>query len=94
MKLSCCIGNSVEKAEILTKVGYKYCEVSLAAMAKFTDEEFAAFKAKIDELGMTVVSANGMFPGEINLLLGKDGYKAVEEYLDRAFPRAKASASR
>jgi len=89
MKLSVCVGTSTEKLDTLKKVGYKYCELALSGIAKLSDEDFAALKAKLAETGITPVSANGMFPGEISLLLGKDGYKAVEEYLDIAFPRAK-----
>lgn len=89
MKLSCCVGTSLEKLDSLKNVGYKYCEVALSALAKLSDEDYAALKAKLSETGITPVSANGMFPGEINLLLGEAGYPAVIEYLDKAFPRAK-----
>ncbi len=89
MKLSCCIGTNKDRLDVMKKIGFKYCEVALSSLANLSDEDFAALKAKLIETGITPVSANGMFPGEINLLLGKEGYKAVEEYLDKAFPRAK-----
>lgn len=90
MKLSCCIGVSLERLDTMKKIGYKHCEVSLAALAALTDEGFEALVAKLKETGITAVAANGMFPGEINLLLGEAGYPAITEYLDKVFPRAKA----
>lgn len=89
MKLSCCVGTSLEKLDILAKAGYKYCEIALSGIAKLSDREFKALKKKLEKKGITPVSANGMFPGEINLLLGEEGYPAVREYLDKVFPRAK-----
>lgn len=88
MKLSCCIGTNIERLEIIHKLGYKYCEPGLAAIAGQTDEAFAAFKAKLEQTGIKPVAANGMFPASVNLLLGEEGYPAVREYLDKALPRA------
>lgn len=93
MKYSCCIGLQPHKLEILKKIGYTCYETGLSGVAEASDESILAMKEKAEELGVTCASHNGMFPTDIRLLGGKDEYPRINEYLDRAFEKAKPLGS-
>ncbi|MBQ8509606.1 MAG: sugar phosphate isomerase/epimerase [Clostridia bacterium] len=85
----CCTGLSPERLEILHKHGYTAWETGFSGLTNAPEETILAMRDKAAELGMTCVSHNGMFPGDIKLLTGKDGYGAIEEYLGKTFAKAK-----
>ena len=93
MKYCCCIGLDPNKLEILHKHGYECYETGFSGVAGAPDEKIAAMKAKADELGMTCASHNGMFPGDVRLLGGPEEYGRINEYLERAFEKAKPLGS-
>ena len=87
MKFSCCVGLNAEKLKTLNKVGCKYFEPSVEAVFSASQEDYESFLSLKNEFGMEAVAANGMFPGRIGLLRGKECYSEVSEYLDNAFAR-------
>ena len=89
MKFACCVPVPTDRLPIMKKLGYNYMEPAFNAMYRATDEEFEELLATKNELGLTSVSANGMFVEEIKLLEGKDSYGKVGEYLDFVFERGK-----
>ena len=94
MKFACCIGlDALNKLELLKKHGYEAYETSFSALTNAPDEKIAALAEKSRELGMPCVSHNGMFPGDIALLSGKEVYSKVDEYLDKTFEKAKPLGS-
>ncbi len=94
MKFACCIGlESLARLEILKKHGYEAYETGFSALTNAPDEKIAALAEKSRELGMPCVSHNGMFPGDIGLLSGREVYSKVDEYLDKTFEKAKPLGS-
>lgn len=89
MKLCCCVGTNIERIELASKAGYKYCEIAFTDLAVKTDEDFAALKDKMGSLGIKPIAANCMFSPRMRLLEGEKGYPAVREHLEKALPRAK-----
>lgn len=94
MKFACCIGlNNVAKLEILKNHGYGAYETGFSALTNAPDEAIAELAGKSAELGMPCVSHNGMFPGDIRLLAGREEYAKIDEYLDKTFEKAKTLGS-
>lgn len=94
MKFACCIGfESLDRLETLKKHGYEGFETSFASLTNAPVEKITALVEKSKELGIPCISFNGMFPGNIKLLNGKDGYSEVEEYLEKTFEKAAPLAS-
>lgn len=95
MKFASCLdlSKAVERLEILKNHGYDGYEVGFSSVASASDEKIAELSETAKRLELPCISHNGMFPGDIKLLAGKDGYGAVEEYLERAFTKAKPLGS-
>ena len=93
MKYCCCMGLEPRKLEILKKHGYEAFEVGFSGLTNAEDEKIAEMCGKARELGMSCVSHNGMFPGNISLLHGKDGYGEISEYLERTIEKEKPLGS-
>lgn len=88
MKYSCCIGLTPDRLETLKKYGYSGYETGFSGLTNAPDERIIAMKEASDALGMPCVSHNGMFPAEIDLLAGPDGYSAISEYLEKTIEKA------
>lgn len=88
MKFSATVGTDFTKLEALAASGYKYYEFDFGGMARADDEKYNNFKATAERLGLTPVSSNGMFPGDIPLLTGEAGYEAIKTHLKKGFARA------
>lgn len=94
MKFACCIDyKALDKLEILKKHGYEGFETGFSALTNAPEEKIAELAEKSKELGVPCISHNGMFPGDIKLLSGKEVYSAVDEYLDKTFEKAKPLGS-
>ncbi len=94
MKFACCIGlEALDKLQILRNHGYEAYETGFSGLMNAPDEKIAAMAEKSKELGMPCASHNGMFPGSIQLLGGKEVYAEVDEYLDKTFEKAKPLGS-
>ena len=89
MKLCCCVGTNIERIELASKAGYKYCEIAFTDLAFKTDEDITALGEKIKSLGLKVLAANCMFSPKMRLLEGEEGYPSIREHLEKALPRAK-----
>ncbi len=94
MKYCCCIGlEALNRLEILHAHGYTCYETGFSALQKAPEEKILALRDKAAELGMTCVSHNGMFPAEVPLLRGPEGYDDVRAYLEETFEKAKPLGS-
>lgn len=88
MKYSCCIGLSPERLATLKKYGYSCYETGFSSLANASDESILAMKEASEALDMPCVSHNSMFPSEIDLLAGPDGYSAISEFLEKTIEKA------
>lgn len=82
----CCLHLDREKLSALREAGYTCYEDALTRVADTPEEELKAFRDFADGLGMTCVSMNGMFPGELPLLTCAP--EAIKAYLEKALPKA------
>ncbi len=90
MKIGCTVGyKDMEKIAVCAKAGYDYVEVALNKFAVCTDEEYNAFRNALSENNIPCEAANCLFPGEILLCDDSFDGKVIEEYLEKAFARAK-----
>ena len=90
MKIGCTVGyKDTEKIALCAKAGFDYVEVALNSFAVCTDEECESFKKALKENNIPCEAANCLFPGSIKLCAETLDEKAVEEYLEKAFARAK-----
>lgn len=71
MKLGICGG--AEVFPYAKKCGFEYVEPAAVAMRGKSDAELAAFRRQAEENGLTVLSTNGFFPGDMKLYDISDG---------------------
>lgn len=90
MKIGCTLGHKdMEKLSFVAKSGFDYVEVELNAYAVCPQEEYEAFKKAVKDNGIPCEAANCLFPGSLKLCDDSFNEKAIEEYLEKAFARAK-----
>lgn len=88
MKFGACIGTDTQKLRILKELGYDYAESSCGAISGLTDEEFEAFLAAKEEIGLPMIAANGFFPKNIKLTGPESDKQAIKDYLEKLIYRA------
>lgn len=90
MKIGCCVGyKDAEKVKIAASAGYDYVEVALNAYTAAADDEYVKFIESLKENNIRCEVANCLFPKEIQLCSEDFDEKKIEEYLEKAFSRAK-----
>ena len=87
VKIGVCTG--FENIGIAEELGFDYVECSLSALAALSEEEFAGVLKEQLKWKIPVYSCNGMIPGSVPCVGPNASDEAVEEYLNRAFGRAK-----
>lgn len=77
---------------IAKEIGFDYVEVPFNVVVSATDEEAEAMKARVEEIGMPVIRANGLFPGNGTIKFFGDEKISNEflcEYLEKGLSRLK-----
>lgn len=87
MKIGVCTG--IENSELLQKKGYDYIEMSLSKIASMSEDEFMDLKIKVNISELKPYAFNVLFPGDIKLTGFNVDKQAINDYLVRAFDRAK-----
>ncbi len=82
-----CVGD-VNRFTIIKEAGYDYIEFPLVELVKMSDEAFAAFKAKVEEIGLPIESYNGFFPPELKIVGDQIDYDAIGVYAEKGLSRA------
>ncbi len=81
------ICTQISRAEMVSKLGYDYLEVSAAGLAEMTDDEFKAFCAENAAAPIHAETTNCLFPGTIRLTGEEADPHIIEEYIDSVFSR-------
>ena len=95
MQFGICVDwKSDAKLQAAKEAGVDFVELNFASFDAVSEDEIAALKEKLDALGLTVASYNGMFPGTIRLT-GKDrDFAAGAAYLDRMLAKLSVLGAR
>ncbi len=88
MKFGACIGTDAKKLEILKELGFDYAESGCGAISGLTDEEFEAFLAAKERIGLPMIAANGFFPKNIKLTGPESDPEQIKAYLEKLISRA------
>lgn len=90
MKIGCTLGHKdIKKLELIAKAGFDYAEVALNGLAECSEEEYTAFIKAVKENKIPCEAANCLFPGTLKLCDETFDENAIENYLEKAFKRAK-----
>ena len=90
MKIGIGMGpRDIYKIEYAAKAGYDYVEVALNGFTALSDEDYATFRKALKDNNIPCEAANCLFPRDIHLCDETFDEKKVEEYLEKAFARAK-----
>jgi sugar phosphate isomerase/epimerase len=87
MRFGLCTGP--ENFEMVSRLGFDYIECAVTAVEAMSDEDFAAFRAKVDKSPIKVERFNVMFPGTIRLIGPEADQEKIRAYLEKAFFRVK-----
>lgn len=87
MRFGVCTGD-INRFSLIKAAGYDYVEFPMTELVKMSDEAFAAFAAKVEEIGIPVESYNGFFPPELKIVGNAIDYDAIEAYAEKGFSRA------
>ncbi len=96
MRFGCCSnmvakgvdGTGIELIEKMAEYGFDYIELPLAQMMKFSDEQFAVLKERIDNSKIRCETCNNLFPVNIKLTGSEVDQEQIETYYKRALKRA------
>ncbi|MBE6757443.1 MAG: sugar phosphate isomerase/epimerase [Ruminococcaceae bacterium] len=89
MRFGVCTGD-INRFAIIKEAGYDYIEFPLVELVKMSDEAYAAFKAKVEEIGLPVESYNGFFGADLKLVGETVDYDAIAAYAEKGLSRAAA----
>lgn len=87
MRFGACIGMDAYKLQILKDAGYDYAETSASGIALASQEDFDAFCAESQRIGMPVEASNCFVPSEIKLVGADRDDKKISEYIDLLMSR-------
>jgi len=68
-------------------IGFDYAEIVATEVAAMTDDEFLAAVAKVQSIGLPVISAIIFLPGDMKLVGPEAKPEAQNAYLDKLLPR-------
>lgn len=77
------------ESQLLKENGVDFHELNLGNIASLTDEQVENYIAEAQKHGYCYEAANCMIPGEYQITVDNPDYDALDEYLERAFSRAK-----
>ena len=77
----------LEWLEAADSYGFEYVELPAAQMMDLDDKSFDALLERLAKLRMKCECCNNLFPAAVRLTGDSVSVSAVEEYLDRVFPR-------
>jgi len=87
MRFGVCTGD-IHRFAPIKAAGYDYIEFPMTELVKMSDDAFAAFKAKVEEIGLPIESYNGFFPPELKIVGDQIDYDAIAAYAEKGFARA------
>lgn len=90
IRFGCCIGTSLERIALLREAGFDYAEVEIKNIVKLSDDDFAVYLQKAQDIGLPIESgymylADGMF---VNRLQADPD--ALRRYCEKAAERCHA----
>ena len=85
MRFFLCTGP--ENFEMAARLGFDYVECAVTAVEAMSDEDFAAFRVKVDRSPIKVERFNVLFPGNMRLIGPEADHGKIEAYLERVFLR-------
>ncbi len=96
MKFGCCLnmvatqpdGTGAEWLETLAQSGYDYVELPTVQMMSWSDEQLAAVKIKLEQLGIPCETSNNFFPVTMRLTGPEVDMDAILTYAETALARA------
>ncbi len=89
MRFGVCAGD-INRFPIIKEAGYDYIEFPLVQLVGMSDEEYVAFKAKVEEIGLPIESYNGFFGADLKLVGETVDYDAIAAYAEKGLSRAAA----
>ena len=89
MKIGACYGWKIPQITLMKECGCDCFEPALCTLEHESDEELREARRAANGMGIFCAAFNGMFPGNIRLLEGPEGYAPVREYLKTVLPKAK-----
>lgn len=88
MKFGACIGTDCDRLKAIKALGFDYAESSCGSVNAITEEEFEAFAALREELGVCIPVANGFFPKNIKLVGPEKDEAVIRAYMEKLITRA------
>jgi sugar phosphate isomerase/epimerase len=88
MRFGLCTGP--ENLEMVGRLGFDYIECAVTAIEAMSNEDFAAFQAKVDKSPIKVERFNVLFPGTLRLIGPEADQQKIRAHLEKAFYRVKA----
>lgn len=88
MKIGVC--TSVDKLELLEKLGYDQIELNIGAISQMDDKELSQLKEKLAQSRVQVKSGNCMFHGSLPQVYQDAGLATIRAYLAMVMPKLKA----
>ena len=90
MKLGACLGwGDFSKYEYAKKCGLDFAETDFADITNAPENEFNEFCENVKKIGLPVLAANHFLPGELKVVGENVDNKALTEFLEKGFKRAK-----
>lgn len=90
MRFGICVGLSTENVRIAADCGYDYVESNFGGIANASEEDFAAFKNALEEIGIPCESANCFMPNALHPVGDSVDYDVIKAYVEKGMTRCEA----
>lgn len=87
MEIGVC--TSIDKLDILDKLGYDRLELNIGAISEMDEAELEALKKRLDGRNIRVMSGNCMFHGSLPQIYQDEGLETIRTYLAMVMPKLK-----
>ncbi len=87
MRFGVCAGD-INQFPLIKAAGYDYVEFPMMTLASMSDDDFAAFKAKVEEIGLPVECYNIFSVPGVKIVGDGADYDALAAYAEKGFARA------
>lgn len=88
MRIGCCIGSNLWRAEHLKEYGYDFAELCVKDFGEFNESQYVEYAEKVKQLGIPCEAANCFIPGSIRLNRLEADYDVISDYLKLSAKRA------
>lgn len=88
MRIGCCIGGALWKAEILKKYGYDFAELCVTDFGRYNESQYEEYKEKVKNCGIPCESANCFLPGDLKINRLQRDETALNNYVKLVAERA------